>query len=286
MLLENLLNRYSSDFSKLGNILSLRNSTTAIGIASAEVIPPCPSLKGIDTTSTLTKDCDGESGIAIEQDSSLPLEEEHSSQHSANSSVTGPIHQKVPNLSLSNSESTMNDTDTLPTVPSSWEPETDTVDEHTSNDAQEIISPIITQPTEMIHTMEKSFSTSSFQSLLRRKKTAKKDSMTPNTYHQDSTSSTSSFASYLDTTTKHNRSTTTTLNRSKSKKKWSLQLPSKIPHLNSSVDPVAFMAEPRTSSESEGRDTNCTLTLMDRLLQSMLQGGCVTSKLHIPMDLW
>jgi hypothetical protein len=149
---------------------------------------------------------------------------------------------------------------------------------------------------EIIHPMEHSASTSSsFQSLLRRKKSSIKDHRLSSSTPKEANPKRATFVSYLNTNTKTSKKTAPTeLQRSKSRKKWSIYIPTggKMPILGSSVlDPITFLADPILNSPTrdslhEVQNTNTTIALMDKLLESMLHGGCVTSKLHIPMDLW
>jgi hypothetical protein len=154
---------------------------------------------------------------------------------------------------------------------------------------------------------EKSTSTSSFQrTLLGRKKSTKKllqkvePSLSP-TAEETSTNSNrkSTFASMLNSGKKV-APAVAELNRSKSsssKRKWSISTnPGKRLSSQSFLDPVTFLAEPSTAASISEKDddkqhfissdTLASLALINKLHESMIHGGCITSNLHIPMDLW
>lgn len=212
------------------------------------------------------------------------------------------------NLSLSNSGSTADeDIEELPVVEELWETQVivaDPVDIPVVKKMESSFlasralgqTPVTSQ--EITQPLQKSSSTSSFQSLLRRSKsTKKKDRLSSSTENSDSVKKKSTFATYIQTTTKQNRkSIPLDLDKSKSRKKWSLQIATgsggnKIPSsLTSSIlDPTTFLADPFLPSPNEPKptqSTNETIALMNKLLESMINGGCVTSKLYIPMDLW
>lgn len=139
--------------------------------------------------------------------------------------------------------------------------------------------------------MERSVSTSSFQTLLGRRKSSKKqlksDSKLNSTIEETSKTS---FVALLQNTTKLNKKPTSPsvdLGRSKSKKKWSII--GKIPP--SFLDTTAFLAGPPKDEEhvSSRAIESVTLKALDRMekvLQSMLHGGYITPNLYIPKDLW
>lgn len=146
-------------------------------------------------------------------------------------------------------------------------------------------SNVVTEPFQP--QMERSVSTSSFQTLLGRRKSSKQlrsDSKLTSTVEENSKTS---FATLLQNTTKLNKRTTTPsvdLGRSKSKKKWSII--SKIPP--SFLDPTVFIAGPPKAEHESAINTDAlaSLDLMKKLVQSMLHGGYITPNLYIPMDLW
>lgn len=156
--------------------------------------------------------------------------------------------------------------------------------------------------------LEKSTSTSR-RTLMGRKKSTKKllqkveHSLSPTAEETNSLKST--FASYLQGNKKSAiPSAAADLNRSKSKRKWSMNTngSNKIPQLSSPsfLDPITFLSEPTsdpivvtTLSDSDYQrllkkhsETCASLSLFNKLHESMIRGGCVTSNLHIPMDLW
>lgn len=117
--------------------------------------------------------------------------------------------------------------------------------------------------------MEPSISTSSFHSILGRKKNPKL---------MEENNLKSSLVSYLQYNKKPN---SIDLGRSKSKKKWSIsstnnsQQNNKTPYMSS-----------QASLHSVTEDITTSLTLMDTYLETMTQGGFITSNLYVPKDLW
>lgn len=307
----NILNRYSSDFSRLGNILLSRNPVV-IGDTTPVITPSSSTLLSFDNL--YSNEEERNAGLDSEIQQHDPLIEPSSRSSTDSASVTTvmistPSSQEQ-NLSLSNSGSTADeDIEELPVVEELWETQVivaDSVDipvvkkMESSFLASRALGqiPVNNHSQEVTQPLQKSSSTSSFQSLLRRSKsTKKKDRLSSSTENSDSSKKKSTFATYIQTTTKQNRKVIPSdSDKSKSRKKWSLHISTgsggnKIPlSLTSSIlDPTTFLADPFLPSPNEPKSTqstNETIVLMNKLLESMINGGRVTSKLYIPMDLW
>jgi hypothetical protein len=293
-----------------------------IGDSTTLIPPTIPTLLSFDNLYSTSNEKDQvdlkDAKVLIQEIDSLIEPKSRDSTESSVTTITSttPTNEEQENLSLSNSDTTLNenendDSQDIPDIVTLWETQVIVEDQdeakfnnklENSTFASRLIgkSPSIASNmsqhvvSDIVHPMESSVSTSSsFQSLLRRKKSSKKDHRLSATASETTNHKRTTFVSYLNTTTKTSKkSTGTELNRSKSKKKWSLHISTggKVPILGSSVlDPVTFLAEPFLHSPkdtSQAQNTNATIALMDKLLESMLHGGCVTSKLHIPMDLW
>ncbi|GAA5808748.1 hypothetical protein MFLAVUS_002143 [Mucor flavus] len=115
--------------------------------------------------------------------------------------------------------------------------------------------------------MEPSVSTSSFQTILGRKKNSKLT---------EENNLKSTLVSYLQYNKK-----TVDLGRSKSKKKWSMNTTTN----NQQNNKTPYMSS-QSSLYSVNEDTTTSITLMDTFLESMTQGGFITSNLYAPKDLW
>lgn len=303
------MNRYSSDFSRLGNILLSRNPVVT-GDTTPVITPSSSTLLSFDNLYSNEQERNLYLESEVEHHDSLIEPKSRSSTDSSSVTtvmISTPSSQEQ-NLSLSNSGSTADeDIEDLPVVEALWETQvivTDPVDipvvkkmessflaSRAIGKAPSIISQEITQP------LQKSSSTSSFQSLLRRSKSTKKKDRKSSTENPESVKKKPTFATYIQTTTKNNRKVIPSdLDKSKNRKKWSLHISTgnsgnKMPlSLTSSIlDPTTFLADPFLPSPNEPKPTksnNETIRLMNKLLESMINGGCVTSKLYIPMDLW
>ncbi|KAI9275155.1 hypothetical protein EDC94DRAFT_592245 [Helicostylum pulchrum] len=124
--------------------------------------------------------------------------------------------------------------------------------------------------------MEPSVSTSSsFQAILGRKKNSK--------LLTEENNLKSTLVSYLQ----YNKKTAVDLGRSKSKKKWSMntitnnQQSNKTPYMSSQSSLYSVNEDTTTTTT-----TTTSITLMDTFLETMTQGGFITSNLYAPKDLW
>ncbi|KAI7892626.1 uncharacterized protein EV154DRAFT_550571 [Mucor mucedo] len=255
-------NRYSSDFSSTGTpqILSRNQSS-----------PTLHSFEHVD----IEQDCFDLQALTDNMSTEKQDECKRQSADSQSTIVTNVTTTPPTELSLSSSDSTLHeDSNSLRKT-------------FSARVIHKKSSTVVTEPFQP--QMERSVSTSSFQTLLGRRKSSKKqlksDSKLTSTVEETSKTS---FAALLQNTTKLNKRTTTPsvdLGRSKSKKKWSII--GKIPP--SFLDPTAFIAGPPKDEEhvrAINNDALVSLDLMNKLLQSMLHGGYITPNLYIPMDLW
>lgn len=194
------------------------------------------------------------------------------------------IMTTTPELNLSNSDSTLNEEENNVSIESDLVKNTSLSSRVNPKRPSSIVSTVEPfQPR-----MERSISTSSFQSILGRKKSSKKQLKTDlgSTIEENTKNS---FVTYLQNSTKLKKSLTTStttvdLGRSKSKKKWS------IIHKNPpipSLDQTTFLTEPNSLKDTTLTTTTTTTNdIMNKYLESMLNGGYISTNLYTPIDLW
>lgn len=279
-------NRYSSDFSSNGTpqVLprNLLNSSSPV-LASFQNTPikqDCFDLKLVTNN------------VLIEKQDNLTLESKRQSADSESTIVTNiTTTPQSPELNLSNSDSTLHEDSNL-SASLNQVKKTTLSSRVIHKKPSSIVSTESFQPQ-----MEKSVSTSSFQTLLGRRKSSKRQLKSePKLSSTIEENPKTSFVTYLQNTTKLNKKTKTPsidLGRSKSKKKWSII--TKTPPTSSQLflDSTAFLAGPSSPKDVDvpsrsimKSDTLVSINRMDKFLESMVHGGYITPNLYIPMDLW